>query len=958
RAAALAPAKSGDVAIVPGKAEESQLVERIFSNDDDDQMPPPKLKKQLTEEQKDILKRWVAAGANYDPHWAFIKPERPTAPSVADPSFPVRNAIDAFVREKLRSENLTPSLEADRATLLRRVSYDLIGLPPSPDEVATFVNDPSPDAYEKQVDRLLASPAYGERWARRWLDLARYSDTNGYEKDRERSIWPYRDWVIRALNEDMPFDQFTIEQIAGDLLPDATPDQIVATGFHRNTMLNEEGGIDPLEFRYHAVVDRLRTTGKTWLGLTVECAQCHTHKFDPITHREYFQMFAFLNNADEPDYDLPDLKADELERSNRAKAKELIAKLAEQWPIDEVNPGAPVNDPQPIDVRRREMIAHRFAKWLDRERALTAAWQTLIPTSATSNLPLLTPQDDGSIFVSGDITKSDIYQLRFANVPKGITAIRLEALPDERLSGHGPGLAYYEGPKGDFFLGEFQLSADGQPVKFSQATESYAKNNFGSNPATAAKAIDGDPQSGWSCAGRPGEAQQAVFIPDAPIRAEQLDLQMLFGRHYACSLGRFRISVSTDQCKLVARAFSPEIEKLLLLSDHELSAEQRGQLREAFLLGAPELAARTEAIRELLKPVPRTTTLVMRERPPQNPRPTFIHHRGEFLQSTDPVEAGVPAVLNPLPEDAPRNRLGLARWLVARENPLTARVAVNRAWAAFFGRGLVATMDDFGYQGDPPSHPALLDWLAVEFMERGWSQKHLHRLMVTSTAYRQASRITPEMQARDPQNVLLARGPRTRLEAEMIRDGALKIAGLLTEKIGGPSVRPPQPPGVTEVAYGNPKWDASSGSDRYRRSLYTFSKRTAPFAMYAAFDAPAGDACVARRDVSDTPLQALMILNDVVFIEAAQALGRTFAAKAGDESARIRELFIRFYARSPDQDEVDRLSAFLRAQIEHFTQRDDAKNFAGEGGGDPIQCAAWTALARALFNTDEAITKG
>ncbi len=958
RAAALAPAKSGDLAIVPGKPDDSQLVERIFAEDEDDRMPPAKLKKPLTTAQKDILKRWVAAGANYDPHWAFVRPERPPVPSTADQSSPVRNAIDAFVQEKLRSENLTPSPEAGRATLLRRVSYDLIGLPPSPDEVAAFVNDPSPDAYEKQVDRLLASPSYGERWARRWLDLARYSDTNGYEKDRERSIWPYRDWVIRALNEDMPFDQFTIEQIAGDLLPNATPDQVIATGFHRNTMLNEEGGIDPLEFRFYAVVDRLRTTGKTWLGLTIECAQCHTHKFDPITHREYYQLFAFLNNADEPDYDLPDPTADEREKGNQAKAKELLAILAEQWPVEEANVGAPASDQGSSEVRRRETVERRFAEWLEQERQRTVAWQTLVPISATSNLPLLTLQEDGSVFVTGDITKSDTYQLRFANVPNGITAIRLEALPDDRLPGHGPGLAFYEGPKGDFFLGEFQLSADGQPVKFSQATESYAKNNFGSNPVTAASAIDGDPQTGWSCAGRPGEAQQAVFIPATPIAAGQLDLQMLFGRHFACSLGRFRISVSTDKREPVARDFSPEVEKLLLIPDHELTADQRRELRESFFLDAPELKEQTAQIRELRKPVSRTATLVMRERPPQNPRPTFIHHRGEYLQTTDPVEAGVPAVLNPLPDDAPRNRLGFARWLVSRENPLTARVAVNRAWASFFGRGLVATVEDFGYQGDTPSHPALLDWLAVEFMEHGWSQKHLHRLIVTSATYRQASRITPEQQARDPQNVLLARGPRTRLEAEMIRDGALKIAGLLTEKIGGPSVRPPQPPGVTEVAYGSPKWDASSGPDRYRRSLYTFSKRTAPFAMYGVFDAPAGDTCVARRDVSDTPLQALTTLNDVVFIEAAQALGRTFGTRTGDEAEGIRELFTRFFARPPDQDEIDRLAAFLHAQRDHFAEGGDAKNFAGEGEGDPVQRAAWTALARALFNTDEAITKG
>ena len=970
--AAILPAKSGAIAIVPGKPGESELVKRILSTAEDEVMPPPSTKSLLTSAEKETLQRWIAAGAEYKQHWAFIAPKRAPLPPILNTSWP-RTAIDRFVLARLEKEGLEPSPPADRTTLARRVYLDLIGLPPTPEEADALASDPSEAAYERLVDGLLSSPHYGERWGRRWMDLARYADTNGYEKDRQRSLWPWRDWVMKALNADMPFDQFTIEQIAGDMLPKATSEQITATGFHRNTMLNEEGGIDPLEFRFHAMTDRVGTTGLTWLGLTVGCAQCHTHKYDPIPHREYYQMMAFLNNADEPDLDLPSRDSEKQHQTNLEKAAKLLADLPNKFPENGQagkTPGPTANavassetrsqtlDGPTLEVRRRQALEKAFGDWLARERGRFVQWISLRPIEAKSNMPLLTVQPDNSVFASGDITKSDLYELRFRSELRGITAVRLEALPDERLPRHGPGMAYYEGPKGDFFMGEFQISAQGIPLKFSGATQSYAKNNFGSN-ASAGMATDGDPQTGWSTAGREGERHEAVFPLAEPLsEAGDLRLRMLFGRHYACSLGRFRISVTTHPGGAQARDLPEKVVRLLQIPDAELTGEQRQSLREHFLLTTPELASARGEIETLRKPLARPVTMIMRERPPENPRPTFVHKRGEFLQPTERAEPGVITAVSPFPPEWPRNRLGFARWLVSTNNPLTARVTVNRQWQAFFSRGLVRTTEDFGFQGEMPSHPELLDWLAVEFMRQGWSQKKLHKIIVMSATYRQSSRATAELLARDPENRLLARGPHGRLDAELIRDSALKASGLLSTKMGGPGVYPPQPVGVTEVAFGSPAWTASGGEDRYRRSLYTFMKRTAPFAMFNTFDAPTGESCVARRDVSNTPLQALTLLNDVFFIEVSQAMGRMLAAQAGSVESRIRDAFRRCLTRAPSAEETDVLFRFFNAQQQRLSSQNlDAKAIAGEGPGDVVECAAWTTLARAILNLDEMITK-
>jgi hypothetical protein len=1130
--------ESGRTAIVPGDAESSELIRRVLSTDEELVMPPPSAKNPLSDRDKQILREWIAAGAEYQPHWAFVAPRQVSPPNPKLAVWP-RNPIDNFVLARLEAEGLQPAPPADRYTLARRVYLDLVGLPPTPEEADAFVYDSSPDAYERLVDRLLASPHYGERWARRWLDLARYADTNGYEKDRPRSIWPYRDWVIQAINDDMPFDQFTIEQLAGDMLPSATLGQRIATGFHRNTMRNEEGGIDPLEFRFYSMTDRVATTSTVWLGLTMGCAQCHTHKFDPITHREYYQFFGLMNNADEPEATMPraelasrraelekqiaaleadlpnrfpadeehwrqpDLKsavaesgialerqtdgsllaksdqgehdayvlvfddasggaidrvrlealadpalpnqgpgrssggnfvlseisltAAPLDAPERAEPVKLVAatadfsqngfavdkaidgNLASGWAIagsgkSHVNRTAvfqmerPVGWSQgtrwtvrldqnhgshhtlgklrvsfaeaadqstPVADRRQAHFDRKFAAWIAENAAKSVAWIPLQPSAAKSETPLLTILEDGSVLASGDQTKRDVYDITFNNSSEidltGITALRLEVLPDDRLPRRGPGRVDYEGPFGDFFLAELTLAADGQPVAISRATTSHAN---GGN--VAANMIDGNPLTGWSIDGGQGRSHSAVFNLASPLgAAKSLSLTMVFEKYYAAGLGRFRLWGTHDARQATALTLPTTLEQSLApLAQNGLAASATEAVREpllkAFVRAAPELAAAREEIKRLRDQMPADpTTLVLQERPANNPRATFIHRRGEFLQPTERVEANTPSVLPPLPAGVAHDRLALARWLVSPENPLTGRVIINRQWAALFGQGIVKTVEDFGYQGEAPSHPELLDWLAVELIRRGWSLKAMHKLIVMSATYQQSSVVAPESAAHDPQNRLLARGPRFRVEAEMVRDLALKASGLLSEKIGGPSVYPPQPAGVSsEGAYGALTWNTSVGEDRYRRGLYTFSKRTAPFAAFTTFDAPTGEVCVARREVSNTALQALTLLNDAAFVEAAQTLGRQTAAEVQPLESRAARLFRRVLTRPPRGDELALVITFYQAQRDRLASGElDQRAISGLATGEALDAAAWTLVARSLLNLDETISK-
>lgn len=906
-----------------------EVIQRITSDDPDVMMPPPSANKELDEEKISILTQWISGGGQYEEHWAFKLPQK--APVMPDGSGQLAHPVDYFIDRRLKANGLTRSEMADPLKRIRRVYLDLTGLPPTIEQADAFAADPSQTAYEAIVDELLASPRYGERWARRWLDLARYADTNGYEKDRDRSIWPYRDWVIRAINSGMPFDQFTIEQIAGDMLPGATEDQKVATGFHRNTMLNEEGGIDPLEFRYHAMTDRVATTGTTWLGLTTGCAQCHTHKYDPITHDDYFGMMAFMDNTSEPTFLVGAAPSAEDTEARSKKVEELLQELDSHWP--EAKP-ADENKPNPDDQSQPE-LEDEFEAWLDENKGNAPKWNTLAPLEASADHPYLIQEEGGIVFAAGDTSKHDIYTLKFNSGGASITSLRLEALPDDRLPANGPGLTYYEGSPGDFFLCEFEITlADESSVTISETSYSYINNSFNSDK-TATKTdlarltIDQDFQTGWSVAGREGATHEAVFVLKTPIAANiPFTVRMHFGRHFASSLGKFRISADTSGGHPTATSVSDEIQSAIDAPD----AQSNPQVRQAFLLQSPELQEHANKIYQLKNKPLRTETLVMQERPDEYRRVTKLRSRGEYTQPKHAVKPRLPDAIKPL-TSTPTNRLEFARWLVSPENPLTARVVVNRQWAALFGSGIVKTLDDFGMQGAPPTHPELLDYLAVDLMDGGWSIKSLHKLIVTSKTYQQSSAVKPEDKMSQQPSALLARFPRSRLEAELIRDSTLLASGLLYEKMYGPPVRPPQPAAAIGANFKQSKWTASSGKDRYRRSVYTYQKRTAPFAMFTTFDAPTGEACIARRDVSNTPLQALTLMNDPMFVEISEALGKRIAKVDGDSAKKIQTGFRLLLTRHPTKDEATMLSEFHR-------KHDD-----------------WNALARVLLCLDETITR-
>ncbi len=954
--------------IEPGDSTLSYLIEKVAGLDPLSTMPPSG--DPLSAEQIGLLRAWIDQGADWpeagapaeaptSDHWAFQAPKMPEPPVVENVSWP-RNPIDHFILARLEAEGLNPAPEADRTTLIRRLSLDLIGLPPTPEEVDAFVNDPRPDAYEHLVDRLLSSPHYGERWGRRWLDLARYADTNGYEKDRQRSIWPYRDWVINALNNDLPFDQFTIEQLAGDLLPDPSIDQRVATGFHRNTMINEEGGIDVEEFRYAAVVDRVATTGSTWLGLTVGCAQCHTHKYDPITQREYYQLFAFLNNADEPELALPDPEILRRRAEIQAEIDTIVASLPSLFPVPDDPSG---EDAVTDDERRRQHLAASMARW--EEDLSTFDWTPIPPSSlASKNGATMEVLDDRSVLVSGDKPNQDVYTVELETDLKGVTGLRLEVLPHESLPDGGPGRAPLFSV-GDFLLTEFEVEAGPEGADLERVAIAHASEDYAEKGHPAAKAIDGVYDTGWNVKGAIGQPHAAVFAFAEPIgegNPTRLVLTLRQEYIHQMTIGRFRLSVTTDARPVRASGLPAEIETIVQIPRDERTAEQLDRLTAYYLMVAPELSEQHQRIASLRKAMPALpTTMVMQERRPEHARTTQIHQRGEFLQATgNPVEAGVPSVLHPLPEDEPLNRLTLARWLVSDDNPLVARVTVNRLWAGHFGRGIVPTLDDFGTRGEPPSHPDLLDWLAVTFVNKGWSQKAIHRLIVTSATYRQSSDVPLSLLDRDRENVLLARGPRFRLEAELVRDLALAASGLLTPTVGGPSVYPPQPEGVTALAYGGPGWPTSTGPDRYRRGLYTFTKRTAPYAAFTTFDAPTSEVTCTRRERSNTPLQALTMLNDPVFIEAAQALARRIVAELpeGNAEARAARAFRLCLSREPDASELAAILDFYEAQRDRIAAGElDAETLAGTAESDnPVELAAWTTVSRALLNLDETIT--
>jgi len=950
----------GRHAFVPKDTEESEALRRVVSDDKTERMPPGGDEKRLTADQVDILKRWVAQGAPWESHWAFEPPVRPALPEVGRRDWP-RNPIDRFVLARLEAEGLTPSPEADRTTLARRVSLDLTGLPPEPKEVARFVNDPAPDAYEAMVDRLLESPAYGERWARVWLDLARYADTKGYEKDLRRSIWRYRDWVVDAFNADLPYDRFTAEQLAGDLLPGSGPRQLLATAFHRNTLTNDEGGTDDEEFRVAAVKDRVDTTAQVWMGLTMGCAKCHSHKYDPISNREYYQFYAFFNQTADADR-FDDGPAEPLpDDATRAKVESLRAQADRRE--------AELTAPNP------ERLA-ALAAW-EREQTSRKDWSTLSPCridvasgSRTRKLK------DGSILVAGPGPESESYTVVAPAPPGRLTALRVEALPDPSLPKGGVGRSKDDG---NFVLTGLTVTVarKGQParvLKLGKATADFAQDNY----PVAHVLNNPDPaKHGWAVSPKQAEPHQAVFTLAEPVEVDALEpveLTVTLAHQFkfaypGFSLGRFRVSVTG----VAEPGLPPQLSgDVLAALDVEPASRTDAQTRRLIRFRAeatPEGKAASEEVAKLRKEadalLATVKTPILRELPADKRRVTRVHNRGNFLDPGETVEASVPSAFHTLPKDATPDRLGVARWLTDPSNPLTARVAVNRHWAQFFGQGLVVTQEDFGTQGDVPSHPALLDWLAVEFRESGWSFKALCRKIVTSATYRQSSKATPALLAKDRANRLLARGPRFRLEAEMVRDSALTVAGLLSKKMGGPPVMPRQPEGIWKSTYNTDKWILSEGEDRFRRGLYTFLKRTSPYPAMLAFDAPSREVCTVRRVNTNTPLQALVTLNDPAFVEAAQGLARRMAREGGaDVNSRIARGLTLALARPARPREVEALAALYARRLEAAkADRAAALALATDPlgplpeGADPAETAALTAVANVILNLDEFLTK-
>jgi len=1099
-------ARKAGAAVMPGKPDESLLVKRVLAHAEDEVMPPPETRNPLTAAEVALLQRWIAQGANYTPHWAWTQPVRPPLPAAGKGW--ARNGLDRFVAARLKVNRLEPSSEADRHTLIRRLSLDLTGLPPEPAEIEAFVADRRRDAYERLVDRLLASPHFGERWARIWLDLGRYADSAGYGSDPLRpNIWPWRDWLIHALNRNQPFDEFTRDLIAGDLLPEATEEQKIATAFHRNTMTNTEGGTDDEEWRVAAIKDRAAVTAQVWMGLTMGCAQCHTHKFDPISHHDYYSFYAFFNQTE--DNDQPDERPtlpvySAVEKQRRAALAQEIATLESQYRA---------NPPE---------FLTEVAAWAE-VAAKPVKWSTLTPLNATSlltNGATLTVETDGSVWASGNAPARDTYQVRATAEISRATAVRLEVLPDDRLPQKGPGRASHGqfvlndlrvevvpakpqsvktrfvrveapgdnrilslaevqvfsasrnvAPQGTAsqsstgYLGDANRAVDGntdgnydtarstthtnqekdpwweldlgqdlavdslalwnrtdgsgerlarsrvtllaadrsvvwegaldtapdpvtklgpaapKAVKLAHASADYAQNEFGPELA-----IDSNPgrRSGWAVGGALGQPHTLIAEFAEPLLADgPLNLTVTLAHNFgeAHTLGRFRLSLTGHEPPL--RAFPAMVSTALATAPDQRTAAQQQTLADHYRAQSKSLGpvGRQHAAKQAERDSIRGTPLpVIREVATDKRRTTRLLNKGNFLDPGDTVTAAVPASFHPLPKNASPDRLGLAAWLTAPENPLTARVAVNRFWGLLLGQPLVETEEDFGTQGTLPTHPELLDWLAVAFQSRpaqavaktdpwqpalGWDFKALLRLIVTSATYRQVAVNTPDRLERDPLNHLYSRAPRRRLDAETLRDQALALSGLLARKVGGPSVYPYQPEGLWRAAFnGERSWSVNEGEDRYRRGLYTFWRRTVPYPSMATFDAPSRESCTLRRQPTNTPLQAFVTLNDPAFVECAQALGRRLGLGEGTVADRVRRGLFQVTSRPPSAAETSQLTALFETELAHFTGNpDEARRLATEplgplpAGLDAPAAAAWTTLGNVLLNLDAVLTK-
>ena len=984
-AGAFLPTDSGAPAIVPHKAVESELLNRVSAEDADLRMPPEG--DPLSVAEVDVLRRWIAAGAAWPAekaapkHWAWVAPQSPQLPEVKDGVW-VRNAIDRFVLARLEKERLAPSPEADAAALCRRLHFDLVGLPPSPDEVAEFVaayesadRAKQEQAYASLVDKLLSSPQFGERWARHWLDLARYADSNGFQRDGFRTMWAYRDWVVEAFNRNLPFDQFVVAQMAGDLFPNADDASRIATGFHRCTTVNVEAGTDPEENRILAVVDRVNTTGTVFLGATIACAQCHNHKYDPFTQVDYYRLLAYFNNTEAeitPSGSSRQFTGPKMALPMSAEQAARRQTLADQLKSLEQQQAARQVEALALEKSLVRQIADNSSSPVERHVLPIASFD-----SAGGATPVTLP--DNSVLLTEDNPEKDVYTVTVYTDLKNITGFRLETLTDDALPGKGPGRGDAERP--NFVLNELIVRAApknddsvAQPVVLIGAEADFTQGNF-----APAEAIDGDTkQGGWAINPQFHKPHHLDVRCREPLGFDggtvlTFELHQNYGG--SRTIGRLRLSAVTGN------AGAPKLPEAVVAALKKPAGKrnkaERKAVEEYCLSVDPkmqELRSAMAKTREQLDGVQPPSTLVMVEMPVA--RTTAVMKRGNFLDLGPTVQPGTPASLHPSATDAPPNRLGLARWLVDEKNPLLARVTVNRFWAELFGRGIVATQEDFGAQSEPPTHPELLDWLAVEFQQgadagRAWDTKHLLKLLVTSAAYRQSSRVTPELLRRDPYNLLIARGPRFRLPAETIRDNALAVAGLLNLKQGGPPVYPPQPEGIWRVTGEvDNKYYTSSGDDRYRRGLYTIWRRSAPYPSFVNFDAPERSSCVVQRPRTNTPLQALTLLNDPVYVEAAGALARriTQESPSADELGRVDYGFRLAVGRAPSKEEQAVLLEVLHQETPRYradaatakkllaaAHLDQAKPALNEAAA--AEWAAWYHVAEILLNLDETITK-
>jgi len=953
--------------VVRGKPAASALIARITSGDPDYRMPPVDEKQQLSEQQIDLLKRWVEQGAQYTGHWSFQPVVRPQLPKVDQADWP-RNGIDHFVLSRMTERKLTPSERASKETLIRRITLDLIGLPPTLDEVDAFLEDDASQAFEKVVDRLLCSDRFGEHFATAWLDAARYADSNGYQQDRTRTLWPWRDWVIRAFNDNMPFDQFSIEQLAGDQLENASLDQHVATGFHRNHMLNGEGGRIAEESRVEYVMNRVETTGAVWLGLTVGCARCHDHKYDPISQREFYQFYSYFNSIDESGRVDAGGNANPVlpapTKTQSARKAELVQKLADvQKQLRSVTTA---------ELQRSwETVKLAELSKDDRE----SVWELLKPGRFVSEQgQTMTLQADGSMLLTGKNPKNDNYEIGFESRLSSITGIRIEAVPHSEFTKGG----FARSDSGNFVLTDFSVQAKRSNEKdFSAVRIASAKASFEQGGLKIEKSFDGNSATGWAVH-NPSNMRiprQAVYVFDKPIggsKGTSLIVRMKHESPHAFhNLSRFRILVTIQsEPKLGSSESGREaLVKVLQVEPDKRNEMQKKLVSEAFRKGSAvvvavqkEIDATKQQQGTLDKQIVRT--MVMRDR--KDARETFVLNRGVWDQpdKEQPIQPGTPKCLPGLPKDAPQNRRALADWVVSKENPLTPRVVVNRYWQRFFGMGLVTTTEDFGSQGERPTHPRLLDWLAAEFLESGWNVKHMLKLIVMSATYQQSSKATPAMLDVDASNQWLARGARFRLTSQAIRDQALMVSGLLVNKLGGPPVKPYQPLGIwSDLSLGKIKYVQDHGESLYRRTLYTFWRRASSPTML--FDVASRQVCKVRTSRTNTPLHALVLMNDTTYVEAARKLAERVMLEGGaSDEERLAYGFRLATCRHTTAAEREVLLGVLtKVRGDYISDNEKVKALLARGESpvneklDRNEVAVCAAVMNMILNLDEVITK-